>query len=139
MNPGNSIEQSHQLPNGSWVSLRVENDYLYTEWTHLWLKFLDGKVHPAWHRVFLVGTAPPEWKPMDSAAAVHKQTGVEEDESDKDAEDSIRENAGKIGAARKLPKGRYVWETKIRVGNKEVKLIGIEFEVARSPRSAGWG
>jgi len=139
MNPGNSTEQTHQLPNGSWVSLRIENDYLYTEWTHFWVRFLDGKVHPAWYRVFALGSVPPEWKAMKSVAAVDKQTGVEDDDSDKDAEETLRENKGKVGAVRKLPKGRYVLESKIRVGDQEVELVSIEFEVARSPRSAGWG
>ena len=119
--------------------MRVENDYLYTEWTHLWMTFLNGRVHPAWYRVFPVGSMAPEWKPMKSAAAVDKQTGVGEDDSDKDAEETIRENKGKVGAARKLPSGRYVWESRIRAGDKEVELISIEFDVARSPRCAGWG
>ena len=137
--PTNSIEQSHQLPDGTWVSLKIDNDYLYTQWTYFWLTFLTGKMHPAWYRVFAVGTLPPEWKPMKPASAVDKQTGVEDDDSDKDAEETMRENAGKVGAARKLPKGRYVFESKIHVGDKEVELIGIEFEARRSVRSAGWG
>jgi len=137
--PGNHIEQSHQLPNGTWVSLRIENEYPYTDWYYFWLQFLTGEIHQAWYRVFPVGTPPPEWKPMKPAAAVDEQTGAGDDDSDKDAEETMRENKGKIGAARKLGKGRYVFESKIHVGDKEVELVGIEFEVRRGVRSAGWG
>jgi hypothetical protein len=139
MGPGNSIEQSRQLPDGSWVALRIENEYPYTEWTHFSLQFLTGQIHPAWYRVFPVGTLPPEWKEMEPASAVDKQTGVEEEDSDKDAEETLRENAGKIGAARKLRAGRYVFESKIQVGDKEVELTGIEFEARRGVSGAGWG
>jgi hypothetical protein len=139
MGPGNSIEQSHQLPDGSWVSLRIENEYPYTEWYYFWIQFLTGQTHPAWYRVFAAGTSPPEWKPMEPASAVDKQTGVEEEDSDKDAEETLRENAGKIGAARKLRKGRYVFESKVQVGDKELELIAIEFETRRGVSGAGWG
>src|SRR5882724_3627485 len=110
MNPFESGDHStvvkvHQLPDGSWVSLRVESDQLYSKWSYFWLTFTVGKVRPAWYRVFPVGTPPPEWKSMKAAEAVDKQTGVEEDE---EPEETERENEGKIGAAEKLPAGRYV-------------------------------
>ena|SRR2546430_687171 len=139
MNPIGPAEENHQLPDGSWVSLRTENDPLYSQWSYFWITFVTGKIRPAWYRVFPAGTPPPEWRPMKPAGAVDKQTGVEEDESDKDAEQTMRDNEGKVGAARKLAKGRYVLQAKIRVGDGEVELASIEFEVSRSPRSAGWG
>jgi hypothetical protein len=137
--PSNCTEQSHQLPDGSWVSLRVENDYLYDERSYFWLKFLNEKIYPAWYRVFPVGAPPPQWKPMKPAKGVDGQGGAEDEDSDKDAEETMRENAGKVGAARKLSKGRYVFQSKIRVQNEDVELTSVEFDVSRSPRSAGWG
>jgi hypothetical protein len=139
LGPGNSTEQSHQLPDGSWISLQVENEYPYTQWTYFWIKFLTGKVYPAWYRVFPVGTIPPEWKPMKPAGAVDNQIAPEDEDSDKDAEETARENIGKVGAARKLKKGRYAFESKITVGDKEVELASIEFEVSRGVAGAGWG
>jgi hypothetical protein len=135
----NFPEQSHQLPDGSWVSLRLDNDYLHTEWTSFSLTFLTGEVQPAFYRVFPAGTQPPDWKPMNPAGEVDHEMDMGDDDSDKDAEETARHSAGKIGAARKLPKGRYVFESKIRVGGQEVQLRAIEFEIRRSPRSAGWG
>ena len=91
------------------------------------------------YRVFPVGTLPPEWKRMKSAGAVDRQTDVGEDDSDKDAEETRRENKGKFGAARRLAKERYILQTKICMEDREVELTSIEFEVFRSLRSAGWG
>jgi hypothetical protein len=68
------IEQNHQLPDGTWLSLRIENDSLHTAWTCFWITFVVGEVRPAWYRVFPVGTPPPVWQPMKSAEAVDKQT-----------------------------------------------------------------
>ena len=141
MNPFESGDHStvvkdHQLPDGSWVSLRVESDQLYSKWSYFWLTYTVGKVRPAWYRVFPVGTPPPEWKSMKAAEAVDKQTGVEEDE---DPEETERENEGKIGAAEKLPPGRYVLQCKIGMDAQDLELSSIEFKVSRGPTGAGWG
>ncbi|MEY2428136.1 MAG: hypothetical protein QOJ40_1021 [Verrucomicrobiota bacterium] len=127
------------MPNGTWVTLQVESDYLHSEWTNFWLLFHAGGIHPSSYRVFLVGTLPPKWRRMKSARAAYTQMGVGDDDSDKDAQETLRENAGRIGAAGKLPEGRYVLQSKVRLGDEDVELTSIEFEVARSPRSAGWG
>jgi hypothetical protein len=136
---GSGAERNHQLPDGSWVCLRIENDSLQSKWTYFWLTFVTGEVRPAWYRVFPLGTPPPEWQPLDPAAAVDKQTGVEDDESDKDAEETMRENEGKIGAAKRLRPGQYVFQSKIRVGADDVELTSVEFQVTRGPFGAGWG
>ena len=130
-------EKSHQLPDGSWVSLQIESDPLYSKWTCFWMTFVAGQIRPAWYRVFKAGAPPSEWQPMKPAAAVDKQTDVEEDEED--PEETERENKGKLGAAKKLPAGRYVLQSKIRVGDEDVELTAIEFSVSRGPLSAGWG
>jgi hypothetical protein len=70
---------------------------------------------------------------------VDKQTGVGDYDSDKDAEEAQRENEGKCGAARKLRPGRYVFQSKIRVGVEEVELTSIEFNVERGLSGFGWG
>jgi hypothetical protein len=137
MNPigsDNPPEQSHQLPDGTWVSLKVDNDYLYTEWTSFWLTFLTGKVRPAWYRVFPADALPSDWEPMKAAAVVDDQMGMGDDDSD-----TARDNVGKVGAARKLSRCSYVFQSKIRVGDREIELPTIDFEIRRSPRTAGWG
>src|SRR4051812_46521408 len=95
---GSRVEKNHQLPDGSWVCVQVESDPVLGKSTYFWMTFVTGKIRPAWYRVFPVGTPPPEWRPMKQAGAVDKQTGVEDDESDKDAQETMRENEGKIGA-----------------------------------------
>jgi hypothetical protein len=76
---------------------------------------------------------------MKPAGAVENQIDPADEDSDKDAEETARENEGKVGAARKLKKGRYAFESKITVGDKEVELASIEFEVSRGVAGAGWG
>jgi hypothetical protein len=132
-------EKSHQLPDGAWVSLRIVSNPLHSKWTCFWLQFITGKMCPAWYRVFPSGTVPPEWKPLKSAGAVDKQTGVGDYDSDKDAEEALRENEGKIGAARKLQPGRYIFQSKIRVGAEDVELTSIEFKVERGLSGFGRG
>jgi len=136
---GFSNEKNHQLPDGSWVCLQVHSDPLSSRWTHFWMIFVTGEVRPAWFRVFPVGTPPPEWQPMKAAGAVGKQTGVEDDESDKDAQETMRENEGKIGAAKRLRPGQYEFQSKIRVGAEDVELTSVEFQISRGPFGAGWG
>jgi len=132
-----TVVKDHQLSDGSWVSLRVEGDQLYSKWSYFWLTFTVGKVRPAWYRVFPVGSPPPEWKPLKAAGVVDKQTG--EDADDEDPEETERENEGKIGAAKKLPPGRYVLQSKIRMDDQDLELSSIEFKVSRGPLGAGWG
>lgn len=132
-------EKNHQLPDGSWVCLQVESDPLRSQWTYIWITFVTGKVRPAWYRVFPAGAAPPEWRPMKSWRTVDKHTGIEDAESDKDAQETMRENEGKIGAAKKLRPGRYVLQARIHLGDEDVELASVEFEVARGPLGAGWG
>jgi hypothetical protein len=134
-----SGEKNHQLPDGSWVSLRIESDPFVSKWTYLWITFVTGKVRPAWYRVFPVGTLPGEWRRLKRAGAVDKQTGIEEADSDKEAEETRRENEGKVGAARELKAGRYVLQSKISVGETEVELTIVEFQVSRGVSDAGWG
>ncbi len=136
---GFSYEKNHQLPDGSWVCLQIESDPVSSKWTHFWMTFVTGEIRPAWFRVFPVGTRPPEWQPMKPAGAVDKQTGIEDDESDKGAQETLRENEGKIGAAKRLRPGRYVFESKIRVGADDVEPTSVEFQVSRGPFGAGWG
>lgn len=136
---GSSGEKNHQLPDGSWVCLQIQSDPLQSKWTYFWITFVTGKVRPAWYRVFAVGAPPPEWQPMRPAGAVDKATGVEDDESDKDAQETVRENEGKTGAAKRLRPGRYVFQSKIRVGGEDVELTSVEFQVPRGPFGAGWG
>jgi len=131
-------ETSHQLPDGSWVALRLECDPLYSEWTCFWLTFIVGKIRPASYRVFRVGTQPPEWKLMKPAKAVDKQTDPDDD-LDEDPEETARHNMGKVGAARKLSKGRYVLQCKVAAATGEVELPSVAFEVHRGPHAAGWG
>ena len=137
--PGSGGEHNHQLPDGSWVCLRIQNDPWQSRWTLFWVTFVTGEVRPTSYRVFPAGTEPPEWKLMKPAAMVDKQTGIEDDESDKDAEETMRENEGKIGAARRLRPGKYVLQSKIRVGTDDVELTSVEFEVSLGPYGAGWG
>ena len=132
-------EQNHQLPDGGWVSLQIKSNPLYSRWTYFWIRFVTGEVRPAWYRVFPVGEPPSEWQPMQAAGEVDQQTGIGDDESDKDADETIRENKDRVGAAKRLQPGRYVLHSKIRVGAEDVELTSVEFQIARGPSGAGWG
>jgi hypothetical protein len=135
-------ERNHQLPDGSWVSLRIKCDSLRSEWTYFWITFVTGKVRPTWYRVFPAGTPPPQWRLMKSAGAVDPELGPGAAESEHDAQEIRRENKGRIGARKRLQPGRYVVQSKIRVGEEEIELTSVEFEVSRGPLGplgAGWG
>lgn len=132
--------RTYQLPNNSWVLFAVESNSMYSLWSYFWLDFGCRRVCPAWYRVFPADTAPSEWRPVKAVAEVIKRTGVEEEfDDDKDYEEARREREAKVGAAEKLPAGRYVAQAKIRIGEEEVELEGIEFQVERGPLLAGWG
>lgn len=132
-------EKNHQLPDGSWVSLQIKSNIPFSRWTYVWICFVKGAVRPAWYRIFPAGTPPPEWKPLKPAGKVDKQTGAEEPDSENDAQEIKRANKGKIGVARKLRPGRYIVQSKIRVGTEDIELTSIEFQVGRNLSEAGWG
>ena len=63
---------------------------------------------------------------MKRTAAVLKETGFDDDPdilSDPD------EGGAQLGAAKKLPKGRYVLQAKVSVAGKDVEFGGVTFRV----------
>lgn len=76
---------------------------------------------------------------MKPAGAVDKQTGMDDFDSEKDAQERMRDNKGKIGVAKKLKPGRYILQSKIRVGSEDLELKSVEFQVSKGPFGAGWG
>jgi hypothetical protein len=127
--------RSYRLPYQGVVTLDVASDTRLSEWTYFWLRFCSGGIHPAWYRVVencKRPPTPPEWRPLKSSVKrVLKQTAVDDD--DEDPAEAQRERGGKVGAAEKLPAGKYLLQVKIARGEDEYELAGIEFKVKATP------
>jgi hypothetical protein len=78
-----------------------------------------------WYRVFAPRKTPGEWKPMQRGDEVMRQTGFDEDPDIRSEPD----DGAPVGAAEKLPKGRYLLQVRLRAGGKFVELGDVPFTV----------
>jgi hypothetical protein len=116
---------SFKLPHGRFVSLWVATDLRVTPWTFFWADPEFPKLPKMWYRAFPARKTPGDWKAMKPGWDVLKQTGFDNDpdvlvESDEGAP---------IGAAEKLPRGRYLLQARLRVAGKYVELGDVPFTV----------
>ena len=131
MEPSENDYLDYRLPDGSFISFWVASDHRLSDWSYFWVGSATAGIPEAWYRVFRVDTTPPAWQPMKSVEDVCKQTGFENDDGG--------DTEARIGAAEKLPMGRFVVQLKVRVAGKEAEFPGIIFKVKGGPIPGGWG
>ena len=126
MKPSDKDSDNFELPDGTEVSLWASSDTRESPWSFLWAEFLAPKPRKTWYRVFLVGKPPGDWLPMEPADAVFRQTGFDDDP---DVLADTDPGGAQLGAAQKLPRGRYVFQAKVRAKGRDVELGGVTFSV----------
>jgi hypothetical protein len=131
LDPNDQMQTDYQMPDGRWLSYWVASDYRLSDWSYFWVTFPGPEIPPTWYRVYKVETVPPEWKPMKPKKKVYKKTGYD----DKDDEKVNFQ----LSAAEKLHMGKYRFEVKIRVGERDYEIGGITFKVFGEPIRGGWG
>ena len=117
-----------ELAQGIWMSLWACGDSRGTRisaWSFFWASFEMQKLPKTWYRVYPIGKAPGDWKPMKSVAAVFEDTGFANDPAV--LAEPPADN--QLGAAEKLPRGVYVLQAKVRIGRKNVDVPGVTFRV----------
>jgi hypothetical protein len=126
MKPSSKDSVQYEFPDGTGMSLWACSDRNVSPWSFFWAEFEIRKAPKSWYRVFRAKKTPGDWLPMKTADEVFKQTGFDDDPdilSDPDPD------GAQVGAAEKLPKGKYVFQAKISIKGKEIEFGGVTFSV----------
>jgi hypothetical protein len=126
MKPSSKDPMDYELPDGTCMTLWASSDANISSWSFFWAEFEMRKPPKVWYRVCPAKKTPGDWQLMKTAAAVFKQTGFDDDPdilSDPDP------GGAQLGAAEKLPKGRYVLQAKVSIAGDEIEFGGVTFSV----------
>lgn len=126
MKPSSKDSADYDLPDGTEFSIWAVSDTDDNPWAIFWIEFLRPEPLKTWYRVYPTNKAPGEWQPMKTSDEVLEQTGFADDPEVLSDDD---DGGPQLGAAEKLPKGRYVFQVKVVASKKEIEFPGVTFRV----------